>query len=53
MNVLQVLIPVLLGLALVGYLIYETKQHSKKKAEENAAKRAYYKLQRTIDSEMA
>lgn len=34
MNVLQVLIPVLLGLALVGYLIYETKRHLKKKAEE-------------------
>lgn len=34
MNVLQVLIPVLLGLILVGYLIYEIKQHLKKKAEE-------------------
>lgn len=34
MNVLQVLIPVLLGLALVGYLIYDTRKNLKRKAEE-------------------
>lgn len=34
-------------------IIAKARATSKKKAEENAAKRAYYKLRRTIDSEMA